>query len=213
MAVDAQAQDKDSVGQHGGSGQRRGDGTDSQVAIIVDASRRMAEKSSGSDSETRMDVAKKAANETAKAVADRSETMVLGYGSEVAIAPENKNSGCLDITSLSPLGNNKAADLGNDINELQPKGYAPITNALKQAERQMDFSKERSIVLISSGTDSCPYPPACEYAETSYNDPTETIHTIGVDVDDKGKKNSSASPKPPAAPTPTPITFKTSWWN
>ncbi|MCG7268129.1 VWA domain-containing protein [Corynebacterium sp. ACRQJ] len=188
LAVDAQAKDKDSVGQHGGSGQRRGDGTDSQVAIIVDASRHMTEKSSGSGSETRMDVAKKAANETAKAVADRSETMVLGYGSEVAKAPENENSGCLDITSLSPLGDNKASDLEGDINKLQPKGYAPITNALKQAQREMDFSKKRSIVLISSGIDTCPHPPACEHAETSYNDPMETIHTIGVDADDKGKK-------------------------
>lgn len=188
LAVDAQAQDKDGAGQHGGSGQRGGDGTDSQVAIIVDASRHMAEKSKTNEGKTRMDVAKKAANETAKAVANRSETMVLGYGSEVEIAPENESSGCLDITSLSPLGNNKAADLEKDINKLQPKGYAPITNALKHAEREMDWSKKRSIVLISSGIDSCPYPPACEYAETEVSDSTKTIHTIGVGTDDKGKK-------------------------
>ena len=182
LAVNAQAEDKN------GSGQRGGDGTDSQVAIIVDASRHMAEKSKTNEGKTRMDVAKKAANETAKEVANRSETMVLGYGSEVEKAPENESSGCLDITSLSPLGNNKAEDLEKDINKLQPKGYAPITNALKHAEREMDWSKKRSIVLISSGIDSCPIPPACEYAETMAEDETVTVHTIGVDTDDKGKK-------------------------
>lgn len=213
LTVNAQAQDKDSAGQHGGSGQRGGDGTDSQVAIIVDASRHMAEKSKTNEGKTRMDVAKKAANETAKAVADRSETMVLGYGSEVEIAPENKFSGCGDVTSLSPLGNNKAADLENDINELQPKGYAAISHALREANLEMNTSRDRGIVIVSSGFDSCPTMTACEYAETRITDETVTVHTIGVDTDDKGKKNSSASPKPPAAPTPTRITFKTFWWN
>ena len=187
LAVDAQAQDKDGAGQHGGSGQRGGDGTDSQVAIIVDASRHMAEKSKTNEGKTRMDVAKKAANETAKAVADRSETMVLGYGSEVEIAPENRFSGCGDVTSLSPLGNNKAADLENDINELQPKGYAAISHALREANLEMNTSRD-SIVIVSSGFDSCPTMTACEYAETRIADETVTVHTIGVDTDDKGKK-------------------------
>lgn len=187
LTVNAQAEDKTGADQHGGSGQRGGDGTDSQVAIIVDASRHMAEKSKTNEGKTRMDVAKEAANETAKAVADRSETMVLGYGSEVEIAPENRFSGCGDVTSLSPLGNNKAADLENDINELQPKGYAAISHALREANLEMNTSRD-SIVIVSSGFDSCPTMTACEYAETRIADETVTVHTIGVGADDKGKK-------------------------
>ena len=98
LAVNANAEDNENSGDAGGDG-------DGKVAVVLDASDSMAEKDAG-NGETRMEAAKKAANDTVKTLADKTETTVIAYGSKESNAPDNREKGCQDITTLAPLGKN-----------------------------------------------------------------------------------------------------------
>ena len=183
LAVNANAEDDNN-----GDGQGSGNKDDSKVAVVLDASDSMAEKDTG-DGGTRMDAAKKAANETIDTLADSAQTAVIAYGSEESNAPDNREKGCQDITTLASLGNNKPEDLENKINELEPKGYTPIGNAIKQAADELGDSGTRNIILVSDGIDTCAPPPVCDVAEDIAGDGIDlAIHTVGFKVDDKAQK-------------------------
>lgn len=181
LAVNANAEDNENSGDAGGDG-------DGKVAVVLDASDSMAEKDAG-NGETRMDAAKKAANDTVKTLADKAETTVIAYGSKESNAPDNREKGCQDITTLAPLGKNKPEDLEGKINELEPKGYTPIGNAIKKAAEELGDSGTRNIILVSDGIDTCAPPPVCEVAEDIAGDGIDlAIHTVGFKVDDKAQK-------------------------
>ena len=183
LAVNANAEDDNN-----GDGQGSGNKDNSKVAVVLDASDSMAEKDTG-DGGTRMDAAKKAANETIDTLADSAQTAVIAYGSEESNAPDNRDKGCQDITTLAPLGNNKPEDLENKINELEPKGYTPIGNAIKQAADELGSSGKRNIILVSDGIDTCAPPPVCDVAEDIAGDGIDlAIHTVGFKVDNKAQK-------------------------
>lgn len=181
LAVNANAEDNENSGDAGGDG-------DGKVAVVLDASDSMAEKDAG-NGETRMDAAKKAANDTVKTLADKAETTVIAYGSKESNAPDNREKGCQDITTLAPLGKNKPEDLQGKINELEPKGYTPIGNAIKKAAEELGDSGTRNIILVSDGIDTCAPPPVCEVAKDIAGDGIDlAIHTVGFKVDDKAQK-------------------------
>ncbi|MHA7687910.1 vWA domain-containing protein [Corynebacterium evansiae] len=183
LAVNANAED-DNNGDEQGSGNN----DDSKVAVVLDASDSMAEKDTG-DGGTRMDAAKKAANDTIDTLADSAQTAVIAYGSEESNAPDNRDKGCQDITTLASLGNNKPEDLEDKINGLEPKGYTPIGNAIKKAAEELGSSGKRNIILVSDGIDTCAPPPVCDVAEDIAGDGIDlAIHTVGFKVDDKAQK-------------------------
>ncbi|SQI20574.1 vWA domain-containing protein [Corynebacterium jeikeium] len=182
LAVNANAEDDN------GNGQDSGNTDDSKVAVVLDASDSMAEKDTG-DGGTRMDAAKKAANNTIDTLADSAQTAVIAYGSEESNAPDNRDKGCQDITTLASLGNNKPEDLKDKINELEPKGYTPIGNAIKKAADELGSSGKRNIILVSDGIDTCAPPPVCDVAKDIAGDGIDlAIHTVGFKVDDKAQK-------------------------
>ncbi|WP_246817909.1 VWA domain-containing protein, partial [Corynebacterium sp. HMSC058E07] len=175
LAVNANAEDNNTGG-------------DGKVAIVLDASDSMAEKDTN-DGGTRMDAAKKAATDTINTLADKSQTAIIAYGSKESNAPDNRAKGCQDVTTLAPLGNNKAEDLNNKINGLQPKGYTPIGNAIKKAAEELGDSGKRNIILVSDGIDTCAPPPVCDVAKDIAGDGIDlAIHTVGFKVDNKAQK-------------------------
>ncbi len=183
LAVNANAEDNNN-----GDEQGSGNNDDSKVAVVLDASDSMAEKDTG-DGGTRMDAAKKAANDTIDTLADSAQTAVIAYGSEESNAPDNRDKGCQDITTLASLGNNKPEDLEDKINGLEPKGYTPIGNAIKKAAEELGSSGKRNIILVSDGIDTCAPPPVCDVAEDIAGDGIDlAIHTVGFKVDDKAQK-------------------------
>ncbi|MGM1322962.1 vWA domain-containing protein [Corynebacterium macclintockiae] len=186
LAVNANAEDNNTGGD--GTGGAAGAGGDGKVAIVLDASDSMAEKDTN-DGGTRMDAAKKAATDTINTLADKTQTAIIAYGSKESNAPDNRAKGCQDITTLAPLGNNKAEDLNNKIKDLQPKGYTPIGNAIKKAAEELGDSGKRNIILVSDGIDTCAPPPVCDVAKDIAGDGIDlAIHTVGFKVDNKAQE-------------------------
>lgn len=159
---------------------------DSKAMLILDASSSMVE----ADAEgTRMESAKKAANELVESLPETANMGLTVYGANESDAPDNRERGCKDIDTLVPVGRVDKAKFTSAINGLEPKGYTPMGNSLRKAAEELGDEGERSIILVSDGIDSCAPPPVCEVAKELAEDGVDlAIHTVGFQVDDAARK-------------------------
>ncbi|MCG7297049.1 VWA domain-containing protein [Corynebacterium afermentans] len=159
---------------------------DSKAMLILDASSSMVE----ADAEgTRMESAKKAANELVESLPETAKMGLTVYGANESDAPDNREQGCKDIDTLVPVGRVDKAKFTSAINGLEPKGYTPMGNSLRKAAKELGDEGERSIILVSDGIDSCAPPPVCEVAKELAEDGVDlAIHTVGFQVDDAARK-------------------------
>ena len=157
-------------------------GSDSQAALVMDASSSMLEPDEGG---TRMDVAKRAATELVDSLPDTANVGMLAYGTQVSDAPENHERGCEDIRTLAPVGRVDLDGLKGEIDGLQAQGYTPIGNALRAAGDELSGQGERSIILVSDGIDTCAPPPPCEVAKELAGEGIGlAVHVVGFKADE-----------------------------
>ena len=159
---------------------------DSKAMLILDASSSMVE----ADAEgTRMESAKKAANELVESLPETANMGLMAYGANESDAPDNRERGCKDVETLAKVGKIDKAKFTSAIDGLEPKGYTPMGNSLRKAAEELGGEGERSIILVSDGIDSCAPPPVCEVAKELAEDGVDlAIHTVGFQVDDAARK-------------------------
>ncbi|WP_297005948.1 VWA domain-containing protein [uncultured Corynebacterium sp.] len=150
--------------------------------LVLDGSYSMVEKDV--DGRARIDVAKEAANKVLTKIGDATDVGLLTYGTKVSNGPDDKVEGCKDITLLSGPVSGKVDDLKDKVDEVTPKGFTPIGEALRAAAEALPDSGDRTIVLVSDGADTCAPPPVCEVArELDRNGVDLVINTVGLLVD------------------------------
>ena len=130
---------------------------DSKAALVLDASWSMAEEDV--DGGTRMDAAKQASHDLVNSLPEQANLGLLAYGMRESNAPDNRDAGCRDIETLVPVGKLDKGELNSKIDEMSPKGYTPVGNALKAAAKE----------LAGDGFDL-------------------TIHTVGFKTDEEARK-------------------------
>ena len=159
---------------------------DSKAMLILDASSSMVE----ADAEgTRMESAKKAANELVESLPETANMGLMAYGANESDAPDNRERGCKDVETLANVGKIDKDKFTSAIDGLEPKGYTPMGNSLRKAAEELGDEGERSIILVSDGIDSCAPPPVCEVAKELAEDGVDlAIHTVGFQVDDAARK-------------------------
>jgi len=109
------------------------------------------------------------------------------YGNQSS--PEKHN--CDDTVLLAPfdsLAKNKAAII-SQTNQLQARGYTPITKVLKVAAADFPSTAmgERVIILISDGKDTCEGDPCATARSLAEAAVKPVIHTVGFTVDDAAR--------------------------
>lgn len=83
---------------------------------------------------------------------------VVAYG-------HRKRGDCADIETLFATGVHGADDVSARLNALNPKGKTPISDALREAAKQVPrTAEEADIVLITDGIETC-VPDACTIAD------------------------------------------------
>ena len=138
---------------------------------------------------TRMESAKKAANELVESLPETANMGLTVYGANESDAPDNRERGCKDVETLAKVGKIDKAKFTSAIDGLEPKGYTPMGNSLRKAAEELGDEGERSIILVSDGIDSCAPPPVCEVAKELAEDGVDlAIHTVGFQVDDAARK-------------------------
>ena len=132
------------------------------TAVIIDASGSMLAPDAGG--QTRMDAAKQATEGLLNDLPKEQRLSLLTYGTQTGSGDEEKAAGCQDVTTLVPMGGNRA-EMVSKVKGLNPRGYTPIGKSLQQAEKELPSQGGRQIVLVSDGIDTCAPPPVCEVAK------------------------------------------------
>ncbi|WP_315184567.1 VWA domain-containing protein [Corynebacterium durum] len=155
------------------------------TSVIIDASGSMLAPDAGG--QTRMDAAKQATEGLLNDLPKEQRLSLLTYGTQTGSGDEEKAAGCQDVTTLVPMGGNRA-EMVSKVKGLNPRGYTPIGKSLQQAEKELPGQGGRQIVLVSDGIDTCAPPPVCEVAKQIRERGVDiVINVIGLNVDDQAR--------------------------
>ena len=155
------------------------------TSVIIDASGSMLAPDAGG--QTRMDAAKQATEGLLNDLPKEQRLSLLTYGTQTGSGDEEKAAGCQDVTTLVPMGGNRA-EMVSKVKGLNPRGYTPIGKSLQQAEKELPQQGARQIVLVSDGIDTCAPPPVCEVAKQIRERGVDiVINVIGLNVDDQAR--------------------------
>jgi hypothetical protein len=151
---------------------------DRAVLLVLDASGSMNARLP--NGETRFAAAKRAIKGAALSVPGQAQLSLRVYGAQ---SPA-RDKDCSDSRSAVPFAaaNAAAAAIAGSVDGAKAQGYTPIAHTLEQAAG--DFPpdvKERVIVLVSDGKETCRGDPAV--ASKALAARGITIHTIGFVVD------------------------------
>ena len=155
------------------------------TSVIIDASGSMLAPDAGG--QTRMDAAKQATEGLLNDLPKEQRLSLLTYGTQTGSGDEEKAAGCQDVTTLVPMGGNRA-EMVSKVKGLNPRGYTPIGKSLLQAEKELPGQGARQIVLVSDGIDTCAPPPVCEVAKQIRERGVDiVINVIGLNVDEQAR--------------------------
>ena len=155
------------------------------TSVIIDASGSMLAPDAGG--QTRMDAAKQATEGLLNDLPKEQRLSLLTYGTQTGSGDEEKAAGCQDVTTLVPMGGNRA-EMISKVKGLNPRGYTPIGKSLQQAEKELPDQGARQIVLVSDGIDTCAPPPVCEVAKQIRQRGVDiVINVIGLNVDEQAR--------------------------
>lgn len=130
----------------------------------------------------RIDAAKAAANGLIEGLPDEAVLGLVTYGTSTDDAPESQAAGCQDVTTLAEpveLGSDgHRAALLAEVGGLEPRGYTPIAESLRQAAGLLPEG-DAAIIVVSDGEDACGDPPCEAAAELKEQNPGLRISTVG----------------------------------
>ena len=95
---------------------------------------------------------------------------------------------CSDIENLVPVGKVDANAIMAIVNGLNPKGKTPLSNAVRQAARELRYTEERAtVILVSDGKETCNANPCAMASELEKNGIDFTVHVVGFDLTNEEK--------------------------
>ena len=151
------------------------------TVLILDGSGSMTEADAPGP---RIDAAKSAAHGFVAELPDDTTIALQTYGTTSGSTPEDKPTGCVDVTTLIDSGRLDRTAMDNAIDAITPSGYTPISLALQRAADQLPAGNTpQAIVLVSDGEETCDNPPCDTAAQLKQARPGLTISTIGFRVD------------------------------
>lgn len=151
---------------------------DRTVLLILDASGSMNAKLP--NSETRIAVAQRAIKGVAGFIPAQAQLSLRIYGAQSPAREKN----CRDTHAAVPFGPANAAGglITTAVDAAKAQGYTPIAYSLEQAANDFPAdAKERVIVLVSDGKETCQGDPVV--AAKALATKGITVHTVGFVVD------------------------------
>jgi hypothetical protein len=151
---------------------------DRSVLLILDASGSMNAKLP--NGETRIEVARRAVKGVATLIPGKAQVSLRLYGAQSPSRDKNCQDTNLAIPFDTAEANSRA--ISSAIDGLKAQGYTPIGHSLGQAVNDFPaVAKERVIVLVSDGKETCQGDPVV--AAKALAAKGITVHTVGFVVD------------------------------
>jgi hypothetical protein len=151
---------------------------DRSVLLILDSSGSMAARLPSG--ETRMEVARRAMKGVVGTIPGKAQLSLRLYGAQSPARDRN----CQDTNVAVPfaLAETNVGAIASSVETTKANGYTPIALSLQQAASDFpDDGKERVIVLVSDGKETCEGDPAV--AAKALAAKGITVHTVGFLVD------------------------------
>jgi Ca-activated chloride channel homolog len=147
-----------------------------RVILVLDASGSMRGQING---HTKMNIAKQVVGKVLSTWKAEDELGLVVYG-------HREKGACSDIETVMPP---RALDVGafmSPIKALVPKGKTPMTQAVRQAAEALQYTEQKStVILISDGIETCDADPCAVARELEAAGIGLTVHTVGFGLDDK----------------------------
>jgi Ca-activated chloride channel homolog len=147
-----------------------------RVILVLDASGSMRGQING---QTKMNIAKQVVGKVLSTWKAEDELGLVVYG-------HREKGACSDIETVMPP---RALDVGafmSPIKALVPKGKTPMTQAVRQAAEALQYTEQKStVILISDGIETCDADPCAVARELEAAGIGLTVHTVGFGLDDK----------------------------
>lgn len=151
---------------------------DRAVALVLDASGSMNARLPAGG--TRMTAAQRAIKDVAALVAPQAQLGLRLYGAKSPAKDKNCDDSHLAV-SFAPAQSQGAA-IGKAVDEARAQGWTPIAHSLEQAAKEFPAgAKERVIVLVSDGKETCKGDPVLTARALAAKG--ITVHAIGFVVD------------------------------
>ncbi len=149
--------------------------------LVFDGSASMAKLGLHLDERTRMDDARTALRDAMPQIAPIRRIGLVTYGP----GPENS---CDSVNLRFAPTANAAEPVMEAISWLDPNGLTPLTEAVREAARVLNYRTDPGIVvLVTDGNDTCGGTPCALGAELASAAADLTVHVIGFRVDtDRG---------------------------
>jgi Ca-activated chloride channel family protein len=144
-----------------------------RAIIVFDASGSMGDLVPGG---VKIDIAKKVVSDIVGAIDPGMELGLMAYG-------HRRKGDCEDIELLVPPQPNSAAAIRKAVATLVPNGKTPLTAAVIQAAKYLNYEEAKaSVILVSDGVETC-YQDPCTAAELLERLGSDfTCHVIGFDL-------------------------------
>ncbi len=145
------------------------------VMLILDASNSMWGRVDG---RPKIVVARAAVVDLLRALPRGTRLGLMAYG-------HRRAGDCADIETVVPVGAVDAGALTARVNALSPRGRTPITDAVRQAARELRSTERPArVILVSDGIETCNADPCALAAELRASGVDFVTHVIGFDVAD-----------------------------
>ncbi|SDB58676.1 vWA domain-containing protein [Bauldia litoralis] len=143
------------------------------VVLVLDSSGSMAGQI---DNKVKLDIARSAINELLGKLKPTTSLGLIAYG-------HRRKGDCGDIETIHEVGTPDAQAIKQAVGRLRAVGKTPLSAAVRQAADQLNFTVEKStIILISDGKENCGFDP-CELGrELNQKGIDFKVHVVGFDV-------------------------------
>jgi Ca-activated chloride channel homolog len=150
------------------------------IIIVMDASGSMSEPAPGAAS--KMLMAKKVLEQVLSKIDNNIPVGLRVYGSSTP-SPDPVIA-CQDSILLVPVGLGNRGQMINKLRGLKPSGATPISYALREAVEDLKYVdvKEKKVVLISDGMETCAYDPCALAASMKKRGVNIEFNVVGFNV-------------------------------
>ncbi|MEC5424941.1 VWA domain-containing protein [Virgibacillus sp. C22-A2] len=158
------------------------------IEVLLDASGSMG---AYIGDKTMMQIAKEAIHNFMKQVPDEANISFRVYGHVGTGSQSDKEKSCAAIEQVYGYGSYDEAEFQAELEKIEPAGWTPLADALKQAEKSLEkYDTEHNtnlIYVVSDGVETCDGDPVEVANSLSDSNAQPIINIIGFNVDNEAK--------------------------
>jgi hypothetical protein len=141
-----------------------------KAILVFDASGSMWAQIEG---KSRIQIAQEVVGGLLKDWPSNTELGLIAYG-------HREKANCSDIEMLVPAGPGNSSKIKAAVDDLNPKGKTPITDAIRLAAKELRSTEEKAtVILVSDGLETCNADPCAAAAELERAGVDFTVHVVG----------------------------------